>query len=352
MTRRIVAVALAPALVVLAVMAAATYLFSRTLFERLMVAHGATAADAAAMFQQSVGWVALGALATAAAIATAAAVLLGRHLAKPVGRLSETAKRLEAGDLAARVSERPAVPELAALAEAFDSMAAALERQEQVRRDFVTGAAHELLTPLTNLEGYLEGLRDGVISADPATFDSLLEEARRLTRLSRALLQTAEPALASEPMMQTDLARSIGAASALLEPALARRDLRLASDVPAGLCVRAVPDQVLQVVFNLLHNASRHADPGSTITVKARIEGPAVRIAVGNSGAGVPAELADRVFERFFRADPSRDRATGGAGVGLAVVKELVESSGGRVGVDSADGQTRFWFTLPIAPQR
>ena len=348
MAVRIAFVAMAPALVVLAVMAVATWLFSRSLFEQLMVAHGATAADAAAMFEQSVGRVALIALLIAAAIAVTAAVLLARHLAGPVGHLYSAAKRLEAGESGVRVGERPGVPELAALAEAFDSMAIALDRQEQVRRDFVTGAAHELLTPLTNLEGYLEGLRDCVIPAEPATFESLLEEARRLTRLSRALLQTAAgPDL--QPGYVAQLAESITAARALLEPAFARQEIALEVDVPQGLAVHAAPDQVTQVVFNLLHNASRYSRAGGVVRVTAGASAGTVRVAVTNAGEDIPPEVANRVFERFFRADASRDRSTGGAGIGLAVVKEVIEKAGGHVGVESMDGQTRFWFTLPAA---
>ena len=350
MAARIGLAALAPALVVLVVMAAATWFLSRDLFERLMVAHGASAAEAATMFEQTVGFVALGALAVAAVIAAVAAWLLGRNLARPLDGLVDAARRLESGDLAARAGGRPDVPELAALASAFDSMAAAIENQEQVRRDFVTGAGHELLTPLTNLEGYLEGLRDGVIAVDRATLDSLLEEARRLTRLSHALLQTASSPSAQDVVPSVvDLRPAIVAVTSLIEPSFASRGLSVGIDAPDGLAVKAVPDQVTQVLFNLLHNAGRYAVPGSEVLVRAESRGPAARVSVTNIGERIPTHLRRRVFERFFRVDPSRDRATGGAGIGLAIVKELVERAGGRVGMDAEAERTRFWFTLPAA---
>jgi two-component system sensor histidine kinase BaeS len=350
MAARIGVAAFAPALVVLAIMAAATWVLSRALFERLMVAHGASAAEAGAMFEQTVGWVAVAALIVGAGTAGVAAWLLGRHLARPLDRMVDAARLVESGDLSARVGERPSIPELGTLAEAFDTMAATLQSSEQVRRDFVVGAAHELLTPLTNLEGYLEALRDGVVPADEATIESLLEEARRLTRLSRALLQTASGGAGTDVgPSSVDIAQSIGAASALIQPALARGDITLETDVPTGLAVRAAPDQLAQVLFNLLHNASRHAAPGSVVRIHAEGRGESVRVSVTNTGDRIPAELSERVFERFFRVDPSRDRATGGAGIGLAVVKEIVEKSGGRVGVESDRGGTRFWFTLPHA---
>ena len=351
MAARIGLAALAPALAVLLLMAAATWLLSRDLFERLMVAHGATAAEAGAMFEETVGLVALGALAVGAVIAAFVAWLLARNLAQPLDRLVDAARRVESGDLGARVGDRPDVPELAVLAAAFDGMAAALESQEQVRRDFVSGAAHELLTPLTNLEGYLEGIRDGVIGADPATLDSLLEEARRLTRLSRALLQTAAspPGHGPRPSV-VDLRPAIVATTALIGPSLSVRGLTVEVDAPGGLTVHAVPDQVTQVLFNLLHNASRHAAPGSAVLIRAEGKGETVRVSITNTGEGIPLHVGDRVFERFFRVDPSRDRATGGAGIGLAVVKEIVEQAGGRVGVDADAERTRFWFTLPAVP--
>jgi signal transduction histidine kinase len=342
--------ALAPALAVLLIMAAATLLLSRALFERLMIEHGATAAEAGAMFEQTVGWVALASLVIGAVIAGVAAWLLGDRLARPLRRIVDAARRLGSGDLSARVDSRSSVPELAALAEAFDTMAAALESQEQVRRDFVTGAAHELLTPLTNLEGYLEALRDGVVAPESATFDSLLEEARRLTRLSQALLQTAAggPGPDGAPS-SIDVADAIATATVLIQPTLARGEVTLEVDAPPGLTVHAVPDQLTQVLFNLLHNASRHAASGSVIRVAAEGRGDTVRVSVSNTGEGIPEHLTERVFERFFRVDSSRDRATGGAGIGLAVVKEIIERSGGHVGVESERSRTRFWFTLPSA---
>jgi signal transduction histidine kinase len=348
MALRIAIAALVPAAAVLLVTAGATWLMSRSLFEQLMREHGATAADSAVMFQQTVGIVALGALAVGGVIAAAAAFLLARHLAHPIHALQTAARRLEAGDLSARVGARPSIPELATLAETLDSMAAALERQEQVRRDFVAGAAHELLTPLTNLEGYLEGLRDGVIAADTATFASLLEEAQRLTRLSGTLLQLAEvDTSAGSGPVELNMAAAIGGVVALIEPVFARRGLRVEAKVTPDLNALGIPDHVAQVLFNLLQNAGRYSDRDGVVHIAAMAEGSAIRVSVTNPGREIPLESAVRVFERFYRSDASRDRATGGAGIGLALVKQLVEAAGGRVGVDSEPGSTRFWFTLP-----
>ena len=166
--------------------------------------------------------------------------------------------------------------------------------------------------------GYIpeERMRDGVIPAEPATFESLLEEARRLTRLSHALLQTAAGEPQDSTLAPTDVARSIAGAAALLEPAFARHNLTLEVEVPDGLAVLAAPDQLTQVVFNLLHNASRYSEVGGIVRVTAGAAGGAIRVEVTNAGHEIPPEVATRVFERFFRADASRDRSTGGAGIG------------------------------------
>ncbi len=230
-------------------------------------------------------------------------------------------------------------------------MAASLERQEAMRRDFIANAAHELRTPLTNLQGYLEALRDGVITADRATYASLHEEADRLVRLSRSLDALAEGDAGTGPtaLIELDLAASIRSALDLAAPSIEHAGLRLdAAGVPATLPARADPDGLAQVLANLLSNAVRYTPRDGVISVRAERRPGDVLVSIANTGDGVPADELDRVFERFYRVEKSRDRARGGAGIGLAIVKQLVEQVGGRVGADSRDGQTRFWFSLPV----
>ena len=228
-------------------------------------------------------------------------------------------------------------------------MAASLERQEAMRRDFIANAAHELRTPLTNLQGYLEALRDGVIEADAATYESLHEEADRLVRLSRSLDALAEGDAGASParLVELDLTGAIRSALELAAPSIERAGLRLHDDLPDALPARADPDRLAQVLANLLSNAVRYTPRGGVVTVRAERRPADVLVSVSNTGEGIPPEDLERVFERFYRVEKSRDRARGGAGIGLAIVKQLVESSGGRVGAESGDGQTRFWFSLP-----
>jgi signal transduction histidine kinase len=273
---------------------------------------------------------------------------MARMLARPLNEVGAAARRIADGDYAARVP-RDGPDEIASLADSFNQMAASLEEQERMRRDFIANAAHELRTPLTNLQGYLEALRDGVIVPDRSTYESLWEEAERLVRLSRSLdaLADGDAAAGASNLVRIDLAATVRSAIDLAQPAIERAGLQLSVTVPAELPARANPDHLAQVLANLLSNAVRYTPRGGTVTVHAERRPADLLVAVSNTGDGIPADDLDRVFERFYRVEKSRDRARGGAGIGLAIVKQLVEAGGGRVGADSTDGQTRFWFSVP-----
>ena len=345
---RIALAALASAGVGLAILAIGVIVVGADIFRGLMVKAGDSADHAQAMYNESVTTVVFAAVAVAALASIALAVVLARMLARPLAEVGSAARRIAEGDYAARVP-REGPDELTSLADSFNQMAASLERQEAMRRDFIANAAHELRTPLTNLQGYLEALRDGVIVADPATYESLWEEAERLVRLSRSLDSLAEGDASSRPptLHELDLAVAIRTALELAQPTLDRADLRVVVDLPERLPARANPDQLAQVLSNLLSNAARYTQAGGTVTVRAERRPSDLLVSIANTGEGIPADDLERVFERFYRVEKSRDRARGGAGIGLAVVKQLVEAVGGSVGVESSEGQTRFWFSVP-----
>jgi signal transduction histidine kinase len=140
---------------------------------------------------------------------------------------------------------------------------------------------------------------------------------------------------------------AVRSALELATPAIERAGLRLVTDIPPTLPARADMDGLSQVLANLLSNAVRYTPRGGTITVRAERRPGDLLVSIANTGDGIPPEDLDRVFERFYRVEKSRDRARGGAGIGLAIVKQLVESAGGRVGAESRDGTTRFWFSVP-----
>ncbi len=239
----------------------------------------------------------------------------------------------------------------------------------------VTDVAHELRTPLTNIRGYLEALRDGVAEPSPELIGSLHEEALLLNRLvddlqDLALAEAGQLRLARHP---TSLGAIVERAVGALRPALDEKGLAIDVQMPGGLpCVDADPERIGQVLRNLLNNAITHTPPSGCIGVEAALdhrppttdhrpptsasEQPVVRrpssvvVRVRDTGAGIPPEQLTQIFERFYRADPSRARATGGAGLGLTVVKQLVEAHGGQVWASSAPGQgATFTFTLPVA---
>lgn len=345
---RIAVAAMASAAVGLAILAIGVTVVGADVFTALMMEAGDSAEDARAMYDESVTTVVVAAVVVAALASIVLAVVLARMLARPLASVGRAARQIAEGDYAARVP-RAGPDELASLADSFNQMAASLERQEQMRRDFIANAAHELRTPLTNLQGYLEALRDGVIQADAATYDSLWEEAERLVRLSRSLDALAEGDASSGPaaVQDVDLVAAIRSALELAQPTLDRAGLTVIADLPDHLPARANPDHLSQVLANLVSNAVRYTPRGGTVTVRAERRPADLLVSIANTGEGIPAADLERVFERFYRVEKSRDRARGGAGIGLAIVKQLVEASGGRVGAESGDGHTRFWFSLP-----
>lgn len=345
---RIALAALASAGIGLLILVVGVLVVGGQLFTDLMMKAGDSAEQARAMYDSSVTTVVVAAVVVAALASIGLAIVMARMLARPLREVGAAARRIADGDYAARVP-RDGPEEIASLADSFNQMAGSLEEQERMRRDFIANAAHELRTPLTNLQGYLEALRDGVIVADRATYESLWDEAERLVRLSRSLDALAEGDAADQPpaLASIDLAAAIRSAVDLAEPAIGRAGLRLTISVPDVLPARANPDHLAQVLANLLSNAVRYTPAGGTVTVRAERRPGDLLVTVGNSGEPIPADDLERVFERFYRVEKSRDTARGGAGIGLAIVKQLVEAGGGRVGAESGDGQNRFWFSLP-----
>jgi two-component system, OmpR family, sensor histidine kinase BaeS len=345
---RIALAAIVSAAVGLVILAVGVAVVGANVFTELMMEAGDSAEHAREMYDDSVTTVVIAASVLAVVASIALAIILARMLARPLNEVGAAARRIADGDYAARVP-REGPEELASLADSFNQMASSLERQESMRRDFIANAAHELRTPLTNLQGYLEALRDGVITADRATYESLHEEADRLVRLSRSLDALAEGDAGTSPpeVVELDLAAAIGSALELATPSIERAGLRLKVEVPETLPARADPDRLAQVLANLLSNAVRYTPAGGAVTVRAERRPGDVLVSVLNTGEPIPAEDLDRVWERFYRVEKSRDRARGGAGIGLAIVKQLVEQGGGRVGAESRDGLTRFWFSVP-----
>jgi signal transduction histidine kinase len=292
----------------------------------------------------------------AAVVASLAAVLLtlglSRRILGPIEALTTAARRMEKGDLSQRV-EVPSRDEIGELARAFNAMADGLAHLEKLRHNMVTDVAHELRTPLSNIRGYLEALRDGVIEPNPEITDSLYEEAMLLNRLVDDL-QELSLAEAGQLRLERRAVALVDVVHRALEAARPRAEAKgiaLQVDLPEDLPFVDIDLQrVGQVLGNLLSNGLTYTPSGGEVVVGARAKESEVEISVRDTGAGIPAEDLSYVFERFYRADKSRSRATGGAGLGLAIARQLVEAHGGRIWVESTRGQgSTFTFTLPIS---
>lgn len=288
----------------------------------------------------------------AVAIALVITFFLARRILAPVKALTSAAKQLGRGDFSQRVHVQDR-GELGELANTFNSMAGDLERAEQLRHNMVADVAHELRTPLSNIKGYLEAIGDGVIKPDPETVRSLDEEAALLSRLVDDLqeLSLAEAGELKLVCKAQNIGELIKQTVDGLQAQTMAKGLSVSIDLRDKLpLVNIDSHRISQVLRNLLENAAAHGAKGDTVTVTARQQDDYLEVDVTDTGEGIPAEDLPNIFERFYRVDKSRARATGGTGLGLTIAKRLVEAHGGKIEVQSEVGKgSRFSFTLPVA---
>ena len=274
-----------------------------------------------------------------------------KRITKPVKQMKYITQKFAAGDLDERVPES-VVPELNQLGVSFNSMANSLSNVEQRRRELISDLTHELRTPLTVVRGYLEELADDRIDGTPELYLRLIRETRRLERLIRDLqeLSKAEAGYLSidpQPINLYPLLKSLVDRfdDQLMEEGPMLK-LSFPLDIPTALCDR---DRTEQILVNLLGNAIRYTETGS-IVVKAEKKHRLIWISVTDTGVGIAKEDLPFVFERFWRADPSRASHSGGTGIGLAIARRLVELQGGTIDVESEVGKgSTFRFSLPVA---
>jgi len=293
-----------------------------------------------------------------ALIAIAIALLLtyfvANRISSPIKTLATAARKLGQGDLSQRVTIKE-TDEIGELAEAFNSMADGLERDETLRRNMVADTAHELRTPLTNIRGYLEAVQEGLKQPDAELLRSLDEEAATLSRLVNDLqeLSLAEAGELKLNFQIENVAALVGPAVAAAGSQAARKQVSLTSQLPPALPPVSVDRQRIgQVLRNLLDNAIAHTPPGGSIAVSAEKQANTVKISVSDTGEGIPPEDLPNIFERFYRVDKSRTRATGGSGLGLTIARRLVEAHGGTIEAKSEPGKgSRFSFTIPAAAE-
>ncbi|MBD2022695.1 HAMP domain-containing histidine kinase [Leptolyngbya sp. FACHB-36] len=277
--------------------------------------------------------------------------LVSKRIMRPLIQMERITRKVAAGHLEERLPSSE-IPELNRLALSFNQMAAELEGVEQRRRELISDLTHELRTPLTVVEGYLEGLADGTIDPTTDIYQRLAREAARLRRLVNDLQELSQAEAGYLPIHARPfdiyplLAALVQKFSDQLIEDGPNLKLECPNDLPLAL---ADPERVEQVLVNLIGNALHYTIAGS-ITVRAWSKPKMVWIAVIDTGYGIADEDLPHVFERFWRADRSRDRNSGGTGIGLAISRRLVELQGGTIDVESELGKgSSFRFSLPIA---
>ena len=282
-------------------------------------------------------------------LAGAFSLLLTRRVLRPLSQMRDVTTKIASGDYSKRVSITTS-DEVSQVAQALNRMADSLQQIEQLRKDMVANVAHELRTPLTNMRGYIEGLIDGVVPAAPENFELLHEETLRLVAIVENLLQLskADAAMVSFQPSEVDLAELIDTSLDLFSSAINEKAFSVTKHLPEVTPeVQADRNKLMQVIHNLLDNAIRYTPRGGNIEVRVSREDAVVRTAFSNDCADAIEEDMSLIFERFYRSERSRSRDLGGAGIGLAIVKELVEMHGGDVGCDIDAHRVRIWFDLP-----
>ncbi len=303
------------------------------------------------------GWVAfhmgddvkiLAVSAASAAVAVVAGILLARSISQSVERVRTASAELAAGDLRVRAPESGPV-EVADLAASFNEMAASLERLFDARRELVAWASHDLRTPLANMQAMLEALEDGLVPVETTT-PILREQVALLSSLVDDLFELARidaGALTLE-LRDAPLERVVGSCLRGVEADARRRGIGLAASVPGDVSAQCAPEKIERVLVNLLTNALRHTPSDGTVAVRVEQVDREVRVTVEDTGEGLDEEARQRMFDRFWRADPARSAR--GSGLGLAIARGLVEAHGGRIWAENRPGGgARVSFTLPAA---
>ncbi len=319
-------------------------------FMTLMEKYNISPTSSHQMFVSSVHRYLIWASLAAMLLAVILSFLLMKRVLGPLTQMTSITQKIASGDYSGKVPITTR-DEVGRLAEAFNRMAQSLQDIEQLRKTMMINVAHELRTPLTNMQGYLEALVDGVVTPSKENLDLLHEETMRLVHLVENILR-----LAKADAARADLHKVEGKLSDLiahiLESFLAQFESKKISVethfIEEVAPLRADLDKLSQVVTNLLQNAWQYTPSAGLVRISTERLPTQIRAVFANTGGELGAADLPFIFERFYRGEKSRSREHGGAGIGLAIVKELIEAHNGHVGAEIFPNEIRIWFTLPV----
>jgi two-component system sensor histidine kinase BaeS len=319
-------------------------------FMTLMEKYNISPTSSHQMFVSSVHRYLIWASLAAILLAGALSFLLMRRVLGPLTQMTLITREIASGDYSGTVPVTTR-DEVGQLALAFNRMAESLQHIEQLRKTMMINVAHELRTPLTNIQGYLEALVDGVVVPSKDTFDLLHGETMRLVLLVEDILRLAkaDAARADLYMAEIKLSELILRVLDSFRPQFESKKIHVETHFATGLApLRADPDKLTQVVTNLLQNAWQYTPSGGVVKIATEPLQAKIRTVFANTGGELVEEDLPFIFERFYRGEKSRSREHGGAGIGLAIVKELIEAHNGHVGAEISRQEIRIWFTLPF----
>ena len=318
-------------------------------FMALMKKYDISPTEIHQMFLSSIHFSLIWASIVALVLAFLLSFLLIRRVLKPLSQMTAIADQVAAGDFTTRV-EITTRDEVGRLGLSFNRMADSLSRIEQLRRNMVADVAHELRTPLTNLRGYLEALNDQVLEPSSDTLQVLQDETMRLVKLVENLQQLARADAARHylHLEKVDITKEIDYLLTLYSSGLQKKLIVITTHFEDDASiVTADRDKFLQAASNLLDNCLKYTLPDGRIEISSKRLPEMIEISFCNTGPDISATDLPYIFERFFRTDRSRSRGHGGAGIGLAITRELIEAHGGRVTAESGDGRTCISLLLP-----
>ena len=278
------------------------------------------------------------------------------NMIRPLRQMLVATGRFARGDFSTRVPVE-GDDEVSMLAAAFNAMASSLATLEQSRRSFTANVSHELKTPMTTIGGFIDGILDGTIPPEKQNYylQIVSTEVKRLSRMVRAMLnlsriEAGELKINPEPVEITDI---VTRTTLMFEKPLTDKNIEVRGLDTEKRMVEADPDMIQQVVYNLIENAVKFVNPGGYLEFRYWEEGDRTLVAVRNSGEGIQSEELNRVFDRFYKSDKSRSKDKSGVGLGLYIVRTIINLHGGEIFIRSEVGQyTEFVFSLTTCPQK